>query len=489
MLASYIAILLVGGQNLATKSERVAQMADYTTDLEAVIASYSPERQMITFGPSMLIMPRDGERGNFQTAVQMSYFFHEWIHYLHNVSTVHGLSAYSSFIGLWNAFRHTTDELGLGQGSFGTSSAEELKTRTYMGVIMSTRRGADKPLHEKLTVDMCRIVSCKPAGNFNGKSDHLAVSLEETNKQGDVVKHQKVIGPAEIIESVAYLLESHFLVRGFNHPPSPARVFPYHTLTLLARHIAPGLDDKTVLLCGLASLQSTFPTDAVIQFLTVCNELRKKNRDAIAWLTTETIQQLRNNESALRAGLKEMRDMFPLPGGVERAVKETISFMEKNLEVRLTNPFFEVDFVEQIREAGHSNFDQIMNRLMETHGICSCRQERGGFEDEIGRDDLFNFAVAANDDRLIDARLAMLASLDFLRRHLKIDGSFKATADLPNHKCPFYSSCRESTRRDHAKDCATQPWKSVHTRAAGICNYAQGVLHFQPGELKLRPGD
>lgn len=454
-----------------------------------MIASYSPEKQMITFGPSMLILPRDGERGNFQTVVQMSYFFHEWIHYLHNVSTVHGLSTYSSFICLWNAFRHTTDELGLGQGSFVTSSAEELNTRTHMGVIMSTRRRADKPLHEQLTVDMCRIVSCEPAGNFHGKSDHLDVSLEETNKQGDVVQHQKVIGPTEIIESVAYLLESHFLVRGFNHAPSPALVFPYHTLTLLARHIAPDLDDKTVLLCGLASLQSTFPTDAVIQLLTMCKELRKSNGDTIVWLTTETIQQLKNNESALRAGLKGVRDMFDLPGGVEMAVKETISFMEKNLEVRLINPFFEVDFVEQIRGAGHSNFDQIMNRLMQTHGICSCRQERDGFDDEIGRDDLFNFAVAANNDRLIDARLAMFASFDFLGRHLQLDGSFKATADLPNRKCPFYSSCRELTRRDHAEDCATQPWKSVHTSAPGICSYAQGVLHFQPGVLKSMPGN
>ena len=181
--------------------------------------------------------------------------------------------------------------------------------------------------------------------------------------------------------------------------------------------------------------------------------------------------------------------MFPAPGGVERAVKETIAFMEKNLDLRLDNPFFELDLVDQICEAGPGNFDQLMNRLMQTHGICSCRQERAGSDDEIERDDLFNFAVAASDDRLTDARLAMLASVDFLIRHLQDDGSFRATADLQNRKCPFFSSCRESTRRDHATDCATQPWKSVHTRPANPCSYAQGVLHFQPGELKSRPGD
>lgn len=281
-------------------------MADYTADLQAAIASYAPDKQIITFSPAMLILPRNGKRGNFETPVQMSYFFHEWIHYLHSVSTVHGMSAYSSFIGLWNAFRHTTDELGLGQGRFITSSAEELKTRDYLDVIRSTRRRADKPLPREPSVDMCRIVSCKPAGNFNGIQDHLDVAVEVTNEGGDAVTYPKVIGPTEIIESVAFLLESHFLVRGFDHPPSSAPVFPYHALTLLARHIAPELDNKTVLMCGLASLQSTFPTDAVIQFLKVCHELGRKEEDAIAWLTVETVQQLSLNEPALRAGLKNV---------------------------------------------------------------------------------------------------------------------------------------------------------------------------------------
>lgn len=464
-------------------------MADYTTDLQAAIASYAPDKQIITFSPAMLILPRDGARGHFETAVQLSYFFHEWIHYLHNVSTVHGMSAYSSFIGLWNAFRYTTDKLGLGQGSFVTSSAEELKTRGYLDVILSTRRPGEKPLPGEVSVDMCRIVSCKPAGNFNGKPDHLDVSVEVTNKLGEVVIYPKVIGPTEIIESVAYLLESDFLVRGFNHPLSSAHVFPYQTLTLLARHIAPELDDKTILICGLASLQSTFPTDAVIQYLKKCHELGKKEEDAIAWLTDMTVQQLRLHEPTLRAGLKQIHDMFPVLGGVERAVKETIAFMEKNLDLRLDNPFFELDFVDQICEAGFGNFDQLMKRLMQKHGICSCRQERAGFDDEIERDDLFNFAAAASDNRLTEARLTMLASVDFLIRHLQDDGSFRATADLRNRKCPFFSSCRESTRRDHATDCATQPWKSVHTSLPNPCSYAQGVLHFQPGELKSRLGD
>jgi hypothetical protein len=186
-----LSIHLGGRQNIATKSKRVAQMADYTADLQAAIASYAPDRQIITFSPAMLILPRDGERENFETAVQMSYFFHEWIHYLHNVSTVHGMSAYSSFIGLWNAFRHTTGELGLGQGRFITSSAEELKTRAYLDVISSTRRPADKPLFGEPSVDMCRIVSCKPAGNFNDFRDHLDVAVEVTNERGDAVTYPK----------------------------------------------------------------------------------------------------------------------------------------------------------------------------------------------------------------------------------------------------------------------------------------------------------
>jgi hypothetical protein len=461
-----------------------------TTDLQAAIASYAADRQIITFKPAMLILPSGGERGNFESYVQMSYFFHEWIHYLHNVSTVHGMSAYSSFIGLWNAFRHTTDKSGFSQGIFLTSSAAELNTRGYLNVIESTRRPADKPLPGQPSASMCRIVRCELDGDFNGIRDHLSVCVEVSNTLGDVVTYRKRIGPTEILESVAYLLENHFLVHGFNEPPSVSpSVFPYHTLTLLAQHLTRELDAGTVLMCGLASLQSTFPADALVQFLRGCDSCMQTGEDAIEWLRAETIQQLSLNEPALRAGLKQIYDMFPVEGGVERAVKETIAFMERNLDLRMDNPFFELDFVDRLRTAGPCSFDQVMNQLMQTHGICSCRQERAGFDGDVERDALFNFAVAASDDRLTEARLAMLASIDFLVRHLRGDGSFSATSSLPKSKCPFFSSCGKSSRLTHATDCATQPWMAVHTRPEDPCSYAQGVLHFQPGELKSKPGD
>ena len=40
------------------------------------------------------------------------YFFHEWIHYVHNVSTLNGLYAFASMINMWANFRQKLDNLG-----------------------------------------------------------------------------------------------------------------------------------------------------------------------------------------------------------------------------------------------------------------------------------------------------------------------------------------------------------------------------------------
>lgn len=37
------------------------------------------------------------------------YLFHEWLHYVHNTSTLNGLYAFASMISMWANFRHKLD--------------------------------------------------------------------------------------------------------------------------------------------------------------------------------------------------------------------------------------------------------------------------------------------------------------------------------------------------------------------------------------------
>lgn len=242
-------------------------MDQQSEELRSVLASYLPDRQIITFKQDMVVYSGKGERSRFQGAKVVSYFVHEWTHYLHNVSTIHGVSAFSSLIGLWNAFRFTTDEVGIGQGVFTGATAEQLKTTAYIATLDTTRRPASRPLPSNAQIERYRVVACKPVSNAYGITDRIDVTVEESNDAGDTTNYQTTVGPTEILESVAYLLETRLIVDAFGQEPSTACVFPYHSLTLLAKHLAPSLCEKEVLLCGLASLQSTYPADAVFMLL------------------------------------------------------------------------------------------------------------------------------------------------------------------------------------------------------------------------------
>ena len=462
-------------------------MEQSSEDLHSAIASYLPDRQIITFSKEMLVFSGNMPNGKFQDPQEVSYFFHEWLHYLHNVSTIHGISAFSSLIGLWNAFRFTTDKLGFGHGEFNGTSTEILKTQTYTKILSTTRRPTGSPSTGSTLVERFRIVACSPTGDVDGVPDQLDLIVEESNEAGDNVRYQKMFGPTEILESVAYLLESRLLVDAFGQDQSLAPAFPYHALTLLARNVAPSLSEREILLCGLTSLQSTFPVDAVFQLLNVCDRLKGSGEDVNTVLERFSIQNLQEHAAKVRAGLDEISAMFPSDTGIAQAVKSTASYMRANLDVRLTKPFFELELIEDIRMAGPGGFHKLMDRFLEKYGICSCRQEQDGLATDIGRDILFNFAIVSKDDKLNESRLILLASFDHLIGHLMRDGTFQHT-EAVKRRCPFYTSCIESTRQDHPDDCGNRPWRAVITRPDDLCTYAAGVRDLgAPEDIRDRP--
>jgi hypothetical protein len=115
--------------------------------LSATIASYMPDRQLITFSAAMQVIPEEGNsRGLFQGPHVIGYFFHEWFHYLHNVSTIHGISAFASLVSLWSAYRWTTDERGFGQGAFTSGTPEEFKTEDLLTLLKAARMRRGKSL-------------------------------------------------------------------------------------------------------------------------------------------------------------------------------------------------------------------------------------------------------------------------------------------------------------------------------------------------------
>ncbi len=448
-------------------------------ELQSAIATYMPDRQVITFSANMQVAPRGSSGPGHFTGSYVGYFFHEWIHYLHNVSTGHGITAFANLIELWSAFRTTTDNYGFSQGESPSAPAEEFKVKQRLELLVTTRGSKGAQLPAWATLDCCQVISHTPATRDGYGRDHISMDVEVSNANGDVTRLSTSLGALEILESVAYLLEKR-LVNALGGEPSPVPVIPYHALVLLAKHVAPALTEEDVLVCGLSSLQYTFPADAIGHLFSECNVAAAAGTPVRLRMHELIVDHLNECQVGIRGSLDNIKATFPLDAGFGRAAREVVSNMYRNIDARLMSPFFELDLIDKVKAGGIQGFHVLMDNFMKTHGVCSCKQERPGPLDELGRDDLFEFAIAARDDSMNEARRIMHASFEFLARHFSMGGSFLSTQAARPGPCLFYTSCRETARHERGEECRSQPWLAA--RAEGYkCWYAQGVLQLRPG--------
>src|SRR5579863_4866619 len=69
-------------------------------------ASFLPDYLVIRLSKNLTAFANPNDIEGFTTQT-MGYFFHEWVHYLHNVSTLHGITAFENALGIWSNFRHS----------------------------------------------------------------------------------------------------------------------------------------------------------------------------------------------------------------------------------------------------------------------------------------------------------------------------------------------------------------------------------------------
>ncbi len=453
-------------------------------ELNSSIASYLPDRYLITFSPAMAILSKEDQKSRGLTGVrEISYFFHEWIHYLHNISTVHGVSSFCSLLGMWSAFRWTSNEHGIGSGKIDHESPESFKVSELMKFMESARtNGRNKP-PSGTCPDGVEVKNYKKReASINGGASVLSLSISYSNQLGDENNLDVMFGPGEILESVAYLLEQRFLERLAKQKSEAADVVPYHLLSIFSRYIAPSLSREDALLCALTSLQCTDPIDFLIKLLKECDRIDPADEGRVKFISKVATDQIEFSKETVNHWLHTMEEMFPVDEAMGLAIKNIICYMRRNFEIRAEQPFFEINIIEELGRNGAGNFARTMDALMAKHGICSGKQQFFGGPDELMRDVLFEFAVAGQDKDINEGRRIMQASFDFIFRHFSKDGDFLPTSKARKGPCPFYTSCDSSPRINTPEICKNTPWATAISDIGSPCWYADGVIKLRPGE-------
>lgn len=453
---------------------------------------YAPDQFMITLGPSVgLVDPDDLSRLVLDND-RLSVFCHEYLHHLHNISTIAGFISFLRTITLWWLFRET---VGMASESAGVGTltpdrqliVEELR-RHGRAIAGSIDPEAYKPNDViAYVVDKCELTEESFNVGANRQSIVSRVRLTGTVRaqNGDEENGVEFLfGEDAILEGIAAQLDARVAngSDGSRPPGFGAPVFPYGVLAALGDHLAPGIDPVSLLKLALLALQTTDPAGTLVQNLNrCCAAVASKGN----WATgvegvradlTPSIAEV--TKCALETEIPAMEGMFTTPGLIGEGIIAILAVFRQMLATRLTDPFFDL---APFNERGGVNH-KLLGELILKYPPCAILQQAAGDNDEIRRDTLLSFLPhSSNGVDPEDLFRAVQSALDFLLLHLS-DTGFDATDEIAATECPFYTACDLRMRHDMPENCRNEPWKAAHWPgwdAKGRCWYGAGVTATQ----------
>jgi hypothetical protein len=425
-----------------------------------------------------------GEDLNFtgEKQIQLQHYnfaalFHEYIHYLHELSTVIGnanipldLSSKSIFSRNFNPDLKSAE-------SFGVTDRIQRENLVKIIVTQGTINGSGaEVLNGGKFVQPTGIRYDKQEVSFphndefaSGKIDIPIVEFNGFN--GSLFYGKLSFGKFFIYEGIAYELdrEAERNVKGWDKLDDNQKATEYTVLRQLAAYIFPEAERRTVLSLAVLSLQYI---DCGRTFILFLEKVKKQYESGLNQMTSvnllkeEVREMLLLRRSDFLAAQEEYKNIFK---GRAQLIKAFSFLTEKTgflYDERIKNPTFEVDLVFENR---HQDLLDILQSCDFMYIFSD--------EDEFMRD----FLGTTLEEETSQALKALLSYDHYHKKHQTFLGTSRVEAE-GDHKCPFYHCCDLALRKSHSEICQKNPWRIFEISANSdnqFCWYGQGVLEFK----------
>jgi hypothetical protein len=415
------------------------------------IASYLPQIMMIKLKSDLNVLLNPDDPEKFETAEQIGVFFHEWIHYLHNTTTLLGLSSFNSSVALWHLFRNTYKDGVAGGSDYLPKEEQEYLTKILNVIekIYFSNVHDERRLLNTISFESLEMIDVKPLEDPIIREMHtLQCKLKERGYDSEYVIF---VNTHEIIENVAALLE-HRLVTKLKGSPLPTPIVPYRIIELIAQPY--NLNTEQLICCMLATLQTPSPPSVLLETFELANNAILSGQSPIEALKEFTLLQIKTNENFISDTRSFITESFPVDEFIGNGLKKVFNKIEQNITVhRRENPFFEISIIDQICVDVGNNF----NDAIKKYDGCAVLIERSGKFDDVERDVMYEFI---NSDHSTDWHI-FHAAYFFIGSHInKIKKSFVSHNEVKAHTCPFYTSCTLELRQTESSICKKTPWQS-----------------------------
>ncbi len=455
------------------------------------LGTYAPERFLITLGPQFSLLRKSDLKPRDLSEGQLSIFFHEYAHYLQNISTIAGFHGFSRMLDLWRLFRETMGSNLESSGSAVMSPERQKWIEEYL-TLGDTFDGAthlesDPQFHPtSIAVTGYNIHPVElPLAQGTALVSEVSVIGNASHRSGSATPFTFRLGTVAIMEGIAYELEQ-IVAAGLDGTVTPkfdVPAFPYLVLSALAEWFAPGIDRRTVLQLGCLSLCVNDPGGALIDLLLMIRKGIAKGLGAKEIVDRVLISsaRMRNDtvDVILGTDLPRYRKAFKTTDVLGRGVHDIINLFEDMLRMRRKNPMLELTILSP---NGHLS-NEGLNELVEQIHPCVILQQHHGSADKIERDRLLIYVPDDGRRSMTENGIAVVqACFDLLIRHLD-PSSIVKTASATRGRCPYYTCCNLTMRIDDPRRCKTRPWSAAiwpNWPQGDVCPYGMGVIASTP---------
>lgn len=407
---------------------------------------------------------------------------HEYVHFLHNVSTICGINLFRANLWLVLLMRACTDN----QGRVVRREPLNEDLKHWFGVATAWNKGlyggatwAGGTLPEKVAAwkfkELSREVWRLDLPSFDDLFQWWTVHVEAETCDGPVTG-RLAIGYDLISEGVAYEVERQlYCERGIAEAAIDKSVpaYPYLVFQPLIEHLV-GRPTTTLerIQLGVLSLMTTSPAQCLLY---LCQYLRKTPvspdprglpQDLVEDVLGDFKQNRRNSERGLLVPDLEM----VFSGGLLEVAGEIRALFKAAMDLRACDPFLECRFLGQQIDA--ASFYARIGQLLD----CCILQEKpheGVQLEWVGP------GIVATHQRSAELLGLLQAAFHYTTRHLHKQ-RFLLTSELPKAQCPFAGCCNIQEEDGWPIECDERPWD----RFRGVpkderkCLYAKAVRTF-----------
>lgn len=403
--------------------------------------------------------------------------FHEYIHYIHEISTVVGslylnldLVQKSIFSFYFSADQKVATHNGIDKRD---TSRSEVNAQSYHS--KEVINGSSITNAKIIKVSSYKYVAMPfyLVGGENTITDEiqLPVLTVEIFEDGRYANEEINFGNFFIYEGLAYELDRELdkQLRGLTDISDDNIYSEYTVLRLLANLIYPGINKYIFLSYASLSLSYMDPGYTFIQLLKKTKasvEAGERLDDIIHRHKKETSFRLHGKKDEFISSQDEIVGLFENRMQLHKAFAAIAAASKNGYELKIKNPSFEVDLIMSGQYA----------KLPEILPICDYMYQFDDI-DEWNRD-LFGTASYSDD---VSESLRVLIAFD----HYQKSHVLKSTIELEKEKkikCPLFTCCTHPLRQSQVTVCAEKPWRMFEVSADSefpYCWYGQAVGEFK----------